>query len=175
MSAPLYKLLITDMGGERRFASAVARKLLSLGALTRGDRRAATVADFSSFNLETHAGSKALKKALANVEEMLPEESEQLLPFVRGVAPIPNVDMADAVAIRNAVYEALADLGMYEKNTATVRCVLGGIGLTFKMIQLQLASSHSPEPIIHNTHKQPVPEPHPDARSRIAELDFPPV
>lgn len=131
MSAPLYKLLITDMGGERRFASAVARKLLSLGALTRGDRRAATVADFSSFNLETHAGSKALKKALAHVEEMLPEDSEQLLPFVRGVAPIPNVDMADAVAIRNAVYEALADLGMYEKNTATVRCVLGGIGLTF--------------------------------------------
>lgn len=124
MSAPLYKLLITDMGGQRRFASAVARKLLSLGALTRGDRRAATVADFSSFNLETHAGSKALKKALAHVGDMLPEESEHLLPFVRGVAPIPNVDMADAVAVRNAVYEALADLGLYEKNMATVRYVL---------------------------------------------------
>ena len=135
MSAPLYKLLITDMGGERRFASAVARKLLSLGALTRGDRRAATVADFSSFNLETHAGSKALKKALAHVEEMLPEESEQLLPFVRGVAPIPNVDMVDAVAVRNAVYEALADVGMYEK-TVTVRCVWGGVGLLL-MIRLQ--------------------------------------
>ena len=32
--------------------------------------RAATVVDFSNFNLETHAGSKALKKALAHVEEM---------------------------------------------------------------------------------------------------------
>ncbi|XP_064614960.1 uncharacterized protein LOC135479136 [Liolophura sinensis] len=60
-SGPLYKLVTTDLGGERRFAAAVARRLQSLGALTKGDRRAASGADLSEFNFDTPYGRSALR------------------------------------------------------------------------------------------------------------------
>jgi len=60
-SGPIYKLVTTNLGGERRFAAAVARRLQSLGALTKGDRRAATGADLTQFNFETPYGRSALR------------------------------------------------------------------------------------------------------------------
>lgn len=60
-SGPIYKLITTELGGERRFAASVARRLQSLGALTKGDRRAATGADLSMFNYDTIYGRTALK------------------------------------------------------------------------------------------------------------------
>ena len=64
MSAPLYKLVVTDVGGERRFAASVARRLQSLGALTRGDRRAASGVDLSEYNFDSPLGRKSLRRAL---------------------------------------------------------------------------------------------------------------
>lgn len=60
-SGPIYKLVTTVLGGERRFAASVAKRLQSLGALTKGDRRAATGADLSMFNYDTVYGRTALK------------------------------------------------------------------------------------------------------------------
>ena len=60
-SAPIFKLVLSNLGGERRFAAAVARRLQSLGALTRGDRRAASGIDLSESNLDSPLGRKSLK------------------------------------------------------------------------------------------------------------------
>ena len=61
-SGPSYVMVSTNLGGERRFAAAVARRLQSLGALTRGDRRAATGIDLSEGHLDSPLGRQALKK-----------------------------------------------------------------------------------------------------------------
>ena len=42
---PKYIILASNISGEQRFASAVARRLEQLGALTHGDRHASSAAD----------------------------------------------------------------------------------------------------------------------------------
>lgn len=49
---PRYIILHTDVAGEHRFASAVAKRLEQLGALTHGDRHASCQDALSSFNLD---------------------------------------------------------------------------------------------------------------------------
>lgn len=63
MTGPIYKLVATNLGGEKRFAAAVARRLQSLGALTRGDRRAASGIDLSESNFDSPLGRKSLRSA----------------------------------------------------------------------------------------------------------------
>ena len=75
---PKYVFLISDLAGETRFASSVAKRLESLGALTRGDRRATVTGNSKSnktsssnisgglgqFNYETTWGERALELTL---------------------------------------------------------------------------------------------------------------
>ena len=56
VSAPEYVFLISQLSGEQRFASTVAKRLESLGALTHGDRRATESRDLSRYNLDTKVG-----------------------------------------------------------------------------------------------------------------------
>ncbi|GMI17748.1 hypothetical protein TrLO_g14850 [Triparma laevis f. longispina] len=60
MSAPIYRNCVTNLGGERRFAAAVSKRMESLGALTKGDRRAASGTDLSEFNIDSKHGGQAL-------------------------------------------------------------------------------------------------------------------
>ncbi|XP_014244664.1 protein strawberry notch-like [Cimex lectularius] len=63
-NAPEYVLLISNLGGERRFASIVAKRLESLGALTQGDRRATEARDMSKFNIDNNYGRMAVELTL---------------------------------------------------------------------------------------------------------------
>ncbi|XP_060532767.1 protein strawberry notch isoform X2 [Cylas formicarius] len=64
VNAPEYIFLISDLAGERRFASIVAKRLESLGALTHGDRRATETRDLSQFNIDNKYGRTALEATM---------------------------------------------------------------------------------------------------------------
>lgn len=62
-SGPIYKLLISELGGEKRFAMSVARRLQQMGAITQGDRRGVGASrELQQFNFESDVGKQALKK-----------------------------------------------------------------------------------------------------------------
>ncbi|CAH9053117.1 unnamed protein product [Cuscuta epithymum] len=67
-SAPEYRLLFTHLGGERRFASIVAKRLETLGALTQGDRRAGP--SLSAYNYDSAFGKRALMMLYRGIMEL---------------------------------------------------------------------------------------------------------
>ncbi|KXJ14796.1 protein strawberry notch homolog 1 [Exaiptasia diaphana] len=67
VSAPEYIFLISELAGERRFASVVAKRLESLGALTHGDRRATESRDLSRYNFDNKYGRAALEAVLKSI------------------------------------------------------------------------------------------------------------
>lgn len=68
LSGPEYVFVISELAGEKRFASIVAKRLESLGALTHGDRRANNESrDLSQFNID----NKFSKMALESIREIL--------------------------------------------------------------------------------------------------------
>lgn len=116
-SAPIYKLLLTNLGGEKRYASAVAKRLMSLGALTKGDRRAATGADMSSFDLENKYGRSALKTMLGAASSgsyLAPGvDIEKLTPFLSA----ETAEAAEVLEVSNYTPSAgIAGLGNQERS-----------------------------------------------------------
>ncbi|XP_048521941.1 protein strawberry notch isoform X1 [Dendroctonus ponderosae] len=77
VNAPEYIFLISDLAGERRFASIVAKRLESLGALTHGDRRATETRDLSQFNIDNKYGRAALE---ATMKAIMGYEKPVVLP-----------------------------------------------------------------------------------------------
>ena len=67
-SAPHYILCVTDIPGEMRFISVIARRLEALGALTRGQRDAASGGVFNAEdNLETQWGALGVASLLRTI------------------------------------------------------------------------------------------------------------
>lgn len=64
---PRYVLMVIDLGGGKRFCSTIARRLASLGALTKGDRGAADSGDLAKYNFETEEGRAALNYMLHKI------------------------------------------------------------------------------------------------------------
>ncbi|KXZ54936.1 hypothetical protein GPECTOR_3g106 [Gonium pectorale] len=95
-SAPIYCLLITKCGGEYRFAGAVAKRLTSLGALLRGDRRALGAStDLKPFDVDNKYGSQAVHRLLECVAShqhnvagaAVPQLPEDQLPPAAAATP----------------------------------------------------------------------------------------
>ncbi|XP_072044664.1 protein strawberry notch homolog 1-like isoform X2 [Amphiura filiformis] len=70
VTAPEYVFLISELAGEQRFASIVAKRLESLGALTHGDRRATESRDLSRFNIDNKYGRAALETVMKSILEL---------------------------------------------------------------------------------------------------------
>ena len=100
-SAPNYRILVTACGGERRFASAAAKRLHSLGALLKGDRRALGAGvDLKAFDIDTAYGSRALNRMYSDL---------------RGnTDPVPNAQVSGGDFKRFASFatNALASVGI---------------------------------------------------------------
>ena len=88
VSAPEYVFLISDLAGERRFASIVAKRLESLGALTHGDRRATETRDLSQFHIDNKYGRAALdatmKAVIDSEAALVPPPTDYKGDFFKG-------------------------------------------------------------------------------------------
>eukprot|EP00899_Mesostigma_viride_P000110 jgi/Mesvir1/1009/Mv17543-RA.1 len=67
--APKYKIVVTDIGGEHRFASSAAKRLQSLGALLKGDRRdMGSGVELKAFDINNKYGVTAVNLMMADIE-----------------------------------------------------------------------------------------------------------
>ena len=67
MFPPVYLLVFTELGGEKRFSATIARRLGNMGALTKGDRRAEKAGNLDKYNLESKEGRSALNVVLTGI------------------------------------------------------------------------------------------------------------
>ncbi|XP_039226214.1 uncharacterized protein LOC6528276 isoform X3 [Drosophila yakuba] len=84
VNSPEYVFVITDLAGERRFASTVAKRLESLGALTQGDRRATDARDLSQFNIDNSIGRSALENVMQQLTNDKPLDQSQVPQSYKG-------------------------------------------------------------------------------------------
>jgi hypothetical protein len=67
VAPPIYLLVFTELGGEKRFSATIARRLGNMGALTKGDRRAEKAGNLDKYNLESKEGRAALNVVFTRI------------------------------------------------------------------------------------------------------------
>ena len=74
VAPPIYLLVFTELGGEKRFSSTIARRLGNMGALTKGDRNAEKAGNLDKYNLESKEGRAALNVVFTRIldDEQIP-------------------------------------------------------------------------------------------------------
>lgn len=133
-SAPLFRPVTTDIHGEKRFLSTIARRLDSLGALTRGERRTAGAGLFrAEDNLESpwaHRALLAFYVALHRGEVAAMDratfEAKTGLELIDGDG---NLHAADALPPMNTFLNRLLALRIADQNDlfAAFDAILAGI------------------------------------------------
>jgi hypothetical protein len=125
-------MVVTELGGERRFGAAVAKRMANLGALTKGDRRAATGSDLSEFDIDSVYGRRALARVyqclLVGGDDQIPTT----IPSRRGNAILEA--FAQQSASSNPVIQAMKLDEEHRRGFALLRAkqALDDVGLSSK-------------------------------------------
>lgn len=98
-SAPIYKLVTTNIKGQKRFTSTIARRLDQLGALTKGQRDTGSGMFGAADNLETALAGDALRRFYENLVQGRIEglDAEKVLTNL-GLIDSRNATIKDADA-----------------------------------------------------------------------------
>uniref|UniRef100_A0A7M5XKE9 Uncharacterized protein n=1 Tax=Clytia hemisphaerica TaxID=252671 RepID=A0A7M5XKE9_9CNID len=112
VSAPEYLFLISELAGEQRFASIVAKRLESLGALTHGDRRATETRDLSRYNFDTKYGRQALDVVLKSV-----------IGHEKPIVPLPTIKNSKTGNFLDDVKSCLIGIGLVSQDSNGIHTI----------------------------------------------------
>ena len=98
VAPPVYLLVFTELGGEKRFSATIARRLGNMGALTKGDRKAEKAGNLDKYNLESKEGRSALNVVLTGIMRGVEIEGiEDPKQALRDMGLVRNTDDGEVV------------------------------------------------------------------------------